>query len=99
GDGVYDAVQAAGLRQIAEPDTAGEVSQPAPTKPRDKPRLARATDPQHRHKARAGVETARQFGQCLATAHEGIEFCGKAVLDIPGRQPEVALADHPIALG
>jgi len=99
GDGVCNAVQASGLRQIAEPDTAGEVSEPAPTEARDQPRLARATDPQHRDETRAGVEAARQFGQGLATAHEGIKLGGQAVLDVPGRQPDVALADHAIALG
>src|SRR5882762_2195165 len=98
GDGVDDADQASGLRQIAEPDAAGEVSEPAPTEPRDQPRLARAADPQHRHEARAGVEAARQFGQRLATADEGIELCGQTVLDVPRRQPDVALAHHAIAL-
>src|SRR5207247_8588351 len=58
GDGVCDALAASGLRQIAEPDTAGKVSEPAPTEPRDPPRLAPAADPQHRYKARARVEPA-----------------------------------------
>src|SRR5439155_3930880 len=99
GDGVCDALRASGPRQIAEPDTAWEVSEPAPAEPRDKPRLARPADPQHRYKARAGVEAARQFGQCLATAHEGIKLGGQAVLDAPGRQPDVALTHYAIALG
>src|SRR6266853_5865127 len=96
---MYDAVQAARLRQIAEPDTAREVSEPAPTEPRDQPRLARTADPEHRNEPRAGVQAPRQFDQRLAAAHKGITLGGQAVLDVPGRQPDVALANYTIALG
>ena len=76
-----------------------KVPERTPTEVRDQARLASAADSQHRYKTRAGVQMLRQFEQRLATTDEGVAFRRKAVSDIPGRQPNVALENDTIALG
>ena len=78
-NGMHDAIQASGLRQIAEPDAAREISERVPPEPRDQPRLAGAAEAQDRDEARPGVEASRQLGQGLATADEGIALGRQAV--------------------
>ena len=86
-----DAVDAARLRQIAEPDAAGKLAEPAPAVAHHQPRLAGAADAQHRHEARAGLDAARQLGQRIDAADEGVALGRQAVPDLAHRQPELAL--------
>jgi len=64
GHGVHDAVETSGLREIAEPDAAREISERIPAEPCDQPRLAGAADAQHRDEARPGVKAPHQFCRC-----------------------------------
>ena len=59
---VKDAVQASGLRKIAEPDAAREISERVPPEAGDQPRLAGAADAQNRDEARPGVQASCQLG-------------------------------------
>ena len=78
-DGMDDAVQTSGLRQIAEPDAAREISERVPPEPRDEPRLAGAAEAQDRDESRPGVEASCQLGQRLAATDEGVALGRQAV--------------------
>ena len=97
--GVHDAVEVARLRQVAKPDATRKVAKPGPPETRHQPRLAAAAHSQHRHKARAGLQAAAQFGQGLGPAHKGIALRRQAVLDAAHRRPHLPVAHDAVSLG
>ena len=98
-NGINNAVEVARLRQVAEPDATRKVAEPGPAETCHQPRLARAAHSQHRHQARAGLKAARQFGQRLGPANEGVALRRQTVLDAAHRHPHLPVADDAVGLG
>ena len=96
--GAGDAVDAARAGQIAEPHAARKLAEPAAAVARRQAGLAAAADAEHRHQARAGLDAARQLGQRIDTADEGVAFGGQAVPDVARRQPQLALTHDAVGL-
>ena len=85
-------------RQIAEPDAARKVAEPAPAVARHQARLAGAADAEHRHQARARVDAARQLAQGSARPTKASRSAGRLCRISRTGSHSIALAHDAIGL-
>ena len=98
GDRVVNAVERRRLGEIAEPDAARPVAEPAVSVANGEPRLAGAARTEQRQQPRPFVELLADHRQVGSAADERVAFGRQVVRDLAHRPPQVAAAHHAVRL-